>query len=172
MIRILMNRWFKRFAAKDRIGSQALIEASERASRSLIDTDLGGGVIRQRVARPGHGRSGGYRTLNLFRVGNRAVFAFGFAKSDQVDQRCGYCPLCSEVTWQRSHKCRLCATPRRSQGASVDGVAKSAPRRSASMHQRRYDRADGRPVITVEFCSAAKVSAPRRISGQLSCICT
>ena len=85
MTRILMNRWFMRFAAKERIGSRALIEAIERADRGLIDADLGGGVIKQRVARQGQGRSGGYRTLILFRVGRRAVFAFGFAKSDQAN---------------------------------------------------------------------------------------
>jgi hypothetical protein len=81
MTRILMNRWFQRFAAKERIGSQALIEAIERANRGLIDADLGGGVIKQRVARPGQGRSGGYRTLILFRVGSRVVFAFGSPKA-------------------------------------------------------------------------------------------
>lgn len=85
MTRILMNRWFQRFAVKERISSQALIEAIERANRGLIDADLGGGVIKQRVARPGQGRSGGYRTLILFRVGSHAVFAFGFAKSNQAN---------------------------------------------------------------------------------------
>ncbi len=48
-----------------------------------MDADLGGGVIKQRVARAGQGRSGGYRTLILFRQGDRAIFAFGFAKSRQ-----------------------------------------------------------------------------------------
>jgi hypothetical protein len=56
-----------------------------RAERGLIDADLGGGVIKQRVARAGHGRSGGYRTLILFRQGDRAVFAFGFAKSARAN---------------------------------------------------------------------------------------
>jgi hypothetical protein len=51
----------------------------------LIDADLGGGVIKQRVARPGKGKSGGYRTLILFRQGDRAIFAFGFAKSAQAN---------------------------------------------------------------------------------------
>ncbi len=46
-----------------------------------MDADLGGGVIKQPVARPGAGKSGGYRTLILYRSGERAVFAFGFAKS-------------------------------------------------------------------------------------------
>ena len=53
----------------------------------LVDADLGGGVIKQRVARPGQGRSGGYRVLIAYRAKARAVFLFGFAKSarDNVD---------------------------------------------------------------------------------------
>lgn len=50
-----------------------------------MDADLGGGVIKQRVARAGQGKSGGYRTLILFRQGDRAIFAFGFAKSAQAN---------------------------------------------------------------------------------------
>ena len=59
------------------------MEAIVRAERGLVDADLGGGVIKQRVARAGQGRSGGFRTLILFRQGDRAIFAFGFAKSRQ-----------------------------------------------------------------------------------------
>lgn len=59
------------------------MEAIVRAERGLVDADLGGGVIKQRVARAGQGRSGGYRTLILFRQGDKAIFAFGFAKSRQ-----------------------------------------------------------------------------------------
>lgn len=62
-----------------------LRDAIRRANDGLIDADLGGGVIKQRVARPGQGKSGGYRTLILFRQGNRAVFAFGFAKNAQAN---------------------------------------------------------------------------------------
>jgi hypothetical protein len=40
---------------------------------------LVGGVIKQRVARPGQGRSGGYRVLVAYRAGHRAVFLYGFA---------------------------------------------------------------------------------------------
>ncbi len=62
-----------------------LAEAVHRADSGLIDADLGGGVIKQRVARPGSGKSGGFRTLILFRKGDRAVFAFGFAKSARAN---------------------------------------------------------------------------------------
>jgi hypothetical protein len=51
--------------------------------RGLIDADLGGGLVKQRVARQGQGRSGGYRTLIAFRFKHRAVFVYGFAKSER-----------------------------------------------------------------------------------------
>src|SRR5271170_6058883 len=58
-------------------------EAVERAQRGLIDADLGGGVIKQRVARPGQGRSGGFRVLLAFDPNKRAIFIYGFAKNER-----------------------------------------------------------------------------------------
>ena len=62
-------------------------QAIDRADAGTIDADLGQGLIKQRVARPGQGRSGGYRTIIAYRSGQRAVFLFGFAKStlDNID---------------------------------------------------------------------------------------
>ncbi len=62
-----------------------LCEAAARAERGLVDAELGGGVIKQRIARQGQGRSGGYRSLIVYRSGDRAVFVFGFAKSERDD---------------------------------------------------------------------------------------
>ncbi|WP_369412025.1 type II toxin-antitoxin system RelE/ParE family toxin [Hephaestia mangrovi] len=85
MIRIFKNGWFERFARKEKLSDTALREAIVRAQSGLIDADLGGGVIKQRVARPGKGKSGGYRTLILFRRDDRAIFAFGFTKARQAN---------------------------------------------------------------------------------------
>ena len=49
----------------------------------MIDADLGGGLIKQRVARQGQGRSGGYRMMIAYRAKDRAVYFYGFAKSDR-----------------------------------------------------------------------------------------
>ena len=57
------------------------------ARRGLVDADLGGGVIKQRVARKGGGRSGGFRTIVAFRRGELAFFVYGFAKSDRENLR-------------------------------------------------------------------------------------
>ena len=53
----------------------------------MIDADLGGGVIKQRIARRGAGKSGGFRTIILFRAGTRAFFVDGFAKNEQDNIR-------------------------------------------------------------------------------------
>ena len=72
-----------RFARRERISDTSLCEAVRQAERGLIDADLGGGVIKQRVARPGQGRSGGFRVLIAYRAKARSVFLFGFAKSER-----------------------------------------------------------------------------------------
>lgn len=82
-MRIFKSGWFERFAGKQRIDDATLREAIVRAERGQIDADLGGGVVKQRIARPGQGRSGGFRSIILFRTGERAFFVFGFAKSDR-----------------------------------------------------------------------------------------
>lgn len=73
-----MTRWFARFARKEHLSEEALRDAIKRAERGQIDANLGGGVIKQRVARPGQGKSGGYRMIVLYRTRTRAIFAYGF----------------------------------------------------------------------------------------------
>lgn len=77
------SKWFVRFARKERIADAKLCEAIKNAEKGLIDADYGDGLIKQRIARPGEGKSGGYRSIILFRRGERSFFVFGFAKSDQ-----------------------------------------------------------------------------------------
>ncbi len=48
-----------------------------------MDADLGGGLIKLRIARSGKGKSGGYPMIVAYRTQERAVFLLGFAKSDQ-----------------------------------------------------------------------------------------
>lgn len=71
------------FAAPRFVVGRARAEVHQRAEQGLIDADLGGGVIKQRIARPGQGKSGGYRTIVLYREESRAFFMYGFAKSQQ-----------------------------------------------------------------------------------------
>jgi hypothetical protein len=76
------NKPFTRFAKKARITDSDIWRAAQQANEGLIDADLGGGVIKQRIARAGEGKSGGSRSIVLFRKNNRAVYVYGFEKKD------------------------------------------------------------------------------------------
>lgn len=80
---VFKTKWFSRFARQENIPDRSLIEAVRRAERGLIDADLGGDLIKQRLAREGKGRSGGYRTIIAYRDKHRAIFLYGFAKSER-----------------------------------------------------------------------------------------
>lgn len=81
-MKVFKNAWFGRFARKERISADALWDAVERAENGQIDADLGGGVIKQRIARPGESKSKGYRSIVLFRKGELSFFVYGFSKSE------------------------------------------------------------------------------------------
>jgi hypothetical protein len=87
-VQIFKLKTFMRFARRERISDASLREAIARAERGLVDAELGGGLIKQRVARPGEGKRGGYRVIIAVRSEVRAVFVFGFAKSelDNIDE--------------------------------------------------------------------------------------
>jgi hypothetical protein len=86
-VRVFKVKAFVRFARRERIDDASLCEAIDRAERGLVDAALGGDLIKQRIARSGQGRSGGYRVLIAYWRGDRAVFLYGFAKNerDNVD---------------------------------------------------------------------------------------
>jgi hypothetical protein len=82
-VRIFKAKAVAKFVRRERIADASLREAILRAERGLIDADLGGGLIKQRVARTGQGRSGGYRMMIAYRMGDRAIFLLGFAKNER-----------------------------------------------------------------------------------------
>ena len=84
-MRVLKTRGFERFAKSEGITDVQLVAAIKAAERGLIDADLGGGIIKLRIARPGKGKSGGFRTLIAYKVKARAVFLYGFAKSARAN---------------------------------------------------------------------------------------
>lgn len=82
-MRVFKTRDFARFARRERITDVELCEAIARAESGLIDAVLGGGLIKQRIARKGQGRSGGFRTIIAYRSADRSFFMYGFAKNER-----------------------------------------------------------------------------------------
>ncbi|MBF0558743.1 MAG: type II toxin-antitoxin system RelE/ParE family toxin [Nitrospirae bacterium] len=82
-MRIFNIKPFIRFAKSEGITDAQLFDAVVEIEKGLFEADLGGGLLKKRVARIGGGKSGGYRTLVAYREGKRAFFLHGFAKNDK-----------------------------------------------------------------------------------------
>ena len=108
-MRLFKTKWFMRYARREHLEDHSLCDAIERAERGLVDADLGGGIIKQRVARTGRGRSGGYRLLIAYRSGNRAVFLYCFAKSERDNIEADELKTLQEIgaAWLEAKKERL-----------------------------------------------------------------
>jgi hypothetical protein len=71
---IYKTRWFDHWARKQGLTAPALCAAVREMADGLYDADLGGCLFKKRIARPGQGKSGGFRTLVAANKGNRWVF--------------------------------------------------------------------------------------------------
>lgn len=83
MKRVFKTRHFSRWMRKAGLSEQALRAAVTEMDAGLIDADLGGGVVKKRIAVPGRGKSGGTRALVATNRGNRWFFIFGFEKNQR-----------------------------------------------------------------------------------------
>ena len=84
-MRFFKLRNFERFAIKEGILDDALKDIVAQMESGQINANLGGLVYKQRLARQGEGKSGGYRVILFYRQGERVFFAFGFAKANMAN---------------------------------------------------------------------------------------
>ncbi len=84
-MRVFKNKALSKWAVKEGLDDDALLAAVGEMERGLIDADLGGHVVKKRVALAGRGKSGGVRTLLAYKVGNKAFFVYGFAKNSRAN---------------------------------------------------------------------------------------
>jgi hypothetical protein len=82
-LRIYKNKWFDKFARKESINDSTLFQVIQNVEKRQSESDLGGGVIKQRIARFNEGKSGGYRSIIFYRKGDKAFFVYGFAKNEK-----------------------------------------------------------------------------------------
>ncbi|MCA6224153.1 MAG: type II toxin-antitoxin system RelE/ParE family toxin [Phenylobacterium sp.] len=82
---VYKTKEFSRFARKADLKSADLLDAAQAVASGQWDADLGGGVFKQRIARDGGGKSGGFRTIILFKVGGHSFFVHGFAKNEKAN---------------------------------------------------------------------------------------
>lgn len=82
---VYQTKEFARFVRKTKLNADRLLEAAEDVAGGNHDADLGGGVFKQRVAREGSGKSGGFRTILFCKAGRHVFFVHGFAKNEKAN---------------------------------------------------------------------------------------
>ena len=88
MQRIFRTRTFSRWMRKAGVSDSDLTRAVEEMMQGLVDADLGGHLLKKRVAVPGRGKRGGARTILATRMEGFWFFLFGFDKNerDNIDK--------------------------------------------------------------------------------------
>ena len=84
-MRVFKTRAFSRWAGTEGLGDDALGAAVLEMEAGLIDAELGGQVVKKRVAPPGRGRRGATRTLVAFRRAEKTFFIYGFNKTERAN---------------------------------------------------------------------------------------
>jgi hypothetical protein len=82
-VRVFKYTGFSRFANKESIADNELLEIVDQLEGDQADANLGGDVYKVRVARRGEGKSGGHRVIVYFKNEFRTFFAYGFSKPDK-----------------------------------------------------------------------------------------
>lgn len=88
-MRVFKTRQFDKWARNEGVTDRTLWAAVIEMENGLIDADLGGHVVKKRIALPGRGKRGGARSLLAYRLGDCAFFVYGFAKNERasIDDR-------------------------------------------------------------------------------------
>ena len=82
-VRLFKDLEFVEWADKAGVTDDMLRRAAAEIEAGLVDARLGGFLLKKRVAAPGRGKRGSYRTIVAHRQGSRLVFLYGFAKNDR-----------------------------------------------------------------------------------------
>ena len=88
-MKIYKTSWFSRWQKKEKLQDNLLFEAVKGAQKGLFEAELGGGLIKKRIAREGSGKRSGYRTLLATNKGSKWFFIYGFAKNERenIDEK-------------------------------------------------------------------------------------
>ena len=67
------------------LSDDVLCRAVEEMANGLVDADLGGYVVKKRVALSGQGKRGGARIIVATKLADRWFFLFGFGKNERAN---------------------------------------------------------------------------------------
>lgn len=80
---VFVTKPFARWMRKSQVTHLDILGAAEEMVQGLIDANLGGHLVKKRVALRGRGKSAGARTIVATKFEQRWIFLFGFEKNER-----------------------------------------------------------------------------------------
>lgn len=80
---VFVTKPFARWMRKSQVTHLDILGATEEMVLGLIDANLGGHLVKKRVALRGRGKSAGARTIVATKFEQRWIFLFGFEKNER-----------------------------------------------------------------------------------------
>ena len=80
---VFVTKPFARWMRKSQVTHLDILAAAEEMVQGLIDANLGGHLVKKRVALRGRGKSAGARTIVATKFEQRWIFLFGFEKNER-----------------------------------------------------------------------------------------
>lgn len=80
---IYKTKVFQRKFKKSGLSDANLVDACKDMEKGLVSADYGGHLYKQRIAREGQGKSGGYRTMIGAKLGDKYFFLYLFDKGSK-----------------------------------------------------------------------------------------
>jgi len=75
------TKWFDKWSKKNLLSDKKLLDTLRNISNNLGVVNLGGALYKIRVNKEGQGKSGGFRTIVVYRQSEIAIFVYGFSKN-------------------------------------------------------------------------------------------
>ena len=79
----LKSKWFNKWSKKNSIRDDKLIETINQISSNLSSVNLGGYLYKVRIPRKQQGKSGGFRSIVVYKESDIAIFVHSFAKKEK-----------------------------------------------------------------------------------------
>jgi len=79
----LKTKWFNKWSIKNHITDEKLLNTLQDISNNLGVVNLGSGLYKARIQKAGQGKSGGHRTIVVYKEADIAIFVYGFSKNEK-----------------------------------------------------------------------------------------
>lgn len=84
-MKIFKTRYFSKWAKKRDLKDALLLQIAQDISNGIFEANLGGGVLKKRIATEGRGKRASVRSIIIYKRENHCFFVYGFLKNEKTN---------------------------------------------------------------------------------------